>query len=259
MDLHLNDKVVIISGGTNGLGSALTERLVREGALVTTCGRHPDRVERTRDRLTRLADAGGDCLVIAADMTDPSDITALVDATVERWGRVDGVVNNAGTAAAHPFEEIGDDAWQADLELKVMGAIRLIRGALPHMGSDGGSIVNVLSVAAKTPSARSLPSSASRATGLAITKALSKEFADRAIRVNAVLIGLIESGQWERIAQSSGTEVAEVYRAMAERIPMGRMGRGDEFADLVAYLLSDRSSYVTGSAINLDGGLAAAL
>lgn len=256
MDLHLDDKVVIVSGGTNGLGAALTERLAAEGALVTTCGRDPERVEATRARLT---DAGGDALVMTADMTDPAQITAMIEATVERWGRIDGVVNNAGTAAGHPFEEIDDEQWQADLDLKVMGAIRLIRGALPHIGPDGGSIVNVLSIAAKTPGARSMPSSASRATGLAITKALSKEYADRAIRVNAVLIGLIESGQWERRAQNTGVTLDEVYRTMAELVPMGRVGRGDEFADLVSYLLSDRSSYVTGSAINLDGGLAAAL
>lgn len=256
MDLHLNDKIVIVSGGTNGLGAALTERLVHEGGRVTTCGRDPQRVQQTRDRLVA---AGGDCLVLEADMTDAADVTAMIDSTIERWGRIDGVVNNAGTAAAHPFEDISDDDWQADLDLKVMGAIRLIRGALPHMTPGGGSIVNILSVAAKTPGAKSLPSAASRATGLAITKALSKEFADQAIRVNAVLIGLIESGQWERIAQRRDVPVDEIYHGMAKMVPMGRLGRGDEFADLVSYLLSDRSSYVTGSAINLDGGMGAAL
>ena len=256
MDLELEGKVVIVTGGTDGLGAALAERLATLGAHVTVCGRNESRVEAMRERLTST---GGDHLVVAADVTVPPDIERLVDSTVQRWGRIDGIVNNAGAAAAEPFEAITDDEWQADLDLKVMAAVRLTRSAIPHMTTDGGSIVNVLSIAAKAAGARSLPSAASRATGIAITKALSKELGPIGIRSNAVLVGLVESGQWYRLADRTGRPVAEIYEGMAGQIPLGRVGRGDEFADLVTFLLSARSSYVTGSAINLDGGMSPAI
>ncbi|MCB1255532.1 MAG: SDR family oxidoreductase [Microthrixaceae bacterium] len=256
MDLELEGKVVIVTGGTDGLGAALAERLATLGAHVTVCGRNESRVEAMRERLTST---GGDHLVVAADVTVPPDIERLVDSTVQRWGRIDGIVNNAGAAAAEPFEAITDDEWQADLDLKVMAAVRLTRSAIPHMTTDGGSIVNVLSIAAKAAGARSLPSAASRATGIAITKALSKELGPIGIRSNAVLVGLVESGQWDRLADRTGRPVAEIYEGMAGQIPLGRVGRGDEFADLVTFLLSARSSYVTGSAINLDGGMSPAI
>lgn len=256
MDLELEGKVVIVTGGTDGLGAALAERLATLGAHVTVCGRNESRVEAMRERLTST---GGDHLVVAADVTVPPDIERLVDSTVQRWGRIDGIVNNAGAAAAEPFEAITDDEWQADLDLKVMAAVRLTRSAIPHMTTDGGSIVNVLSIAAKAAGARSLPSAASRATGIAITKALSKELGPIGIRSNAVLVGLVESGQWDRLADRTGRPVAEIYGGMAGQIPLGRVGRGDEFADLVTFLLSARSSYVTGSAINLDGGMSPAI
>jgi NAD(P)-dependent dehydrogenase (short-subunit alcohol dehydrogenase family) len=120
----------------------------------------------------------------------------------------------------------------------------------------GGAIVNVLNIGAKAPAAGSLPTTATRAAGLAITKSLSKELGPDGIRVNAILVGLVESGQWRRRAAESGRSVADVYQKLVQdaRVPLGRMGRADEFADLAAFLLSARSSYVTGSAINLDGG-----
>jgi NAD(P)-dependent dehydrogenase (short-subunit alcohol dehydrogenase family) len=175
--------------------------------------------------------------------------------TLDRWGRIDGVVNNAGRSSSMGVEDLDDDVWTADLDLKVLAATGLIRRCLPHLrAAGGGSIVNVLNTAAKAPSARSLPTSATRAAGLAITKALSKELGPDGIRVNAVLVGLVESGQWRRRAETAGRPLDDVYTEMAGGIPLGRVGRAQEFGDLVAYLLSARASYVTGSAINLDGG-----
>jgi NAD(P)-dependent dehydrogenase (short-subunit alcohol dehydrogenase family) len=192
MDLELTDKVCLITGGTDGLGTALADRLVAEGAKVAVCGRNPERVWATDARLA----AGGDAFAIVADITNPSDLDAFVAAAVERWGGIDCVVNNAGTAKALPFEAGTDDVWEQDLDLKVLAHVRLIRLALPHLRINGGAIVNVLNTASKAPRARSLPTSASRAAGLAITKALSQELAPEGIRVNAVLVGLVESGQW---------------------------------------------------------------
>jgi NAD(P)-dependent dehydrogenase (short-subunit alcohol dehydrogenase family) len=174
---------------------------------------------------------------------------------VSRWGAIDGVVNNAGRASGGAFESVGDDEWIGDIDLKVMAAVRLTRLAIPHLRASGrGAVVNVLNVGSKAPGAASLPTTASRAAGLAITKALSKELGPDNVRVNAVLIGLVESGQWRRRSEASGQSLDTVYEQLGRGIPLGRVGRADEFADLAAYLLSPRSSYVTGSAINLDGG-----
>jgi NAD(P)-dependent dehydrogenase (short-subunit alcohol dehydrogenase family) len=254
MDLHLTGKVVVITGGTDGLGAALAERLVEEGSRVAVCGRDPGRLAAIDQR---LRDAGGDALAVQADVTNLADLERFVDAATARWGRIDGLVNNAGRSAAGRIDQVPDEDWIADLDLKVLAAARCTRLALPHLiAAGGGSIVNVLNVGAKAAGAGSLPTAASRAAGLAITKASSKDLGGHGIRVNAVLIGLVASGQWRRRAEAAGQSEDEFYRQMARntRIPLGRVGRPEEFADLAAYLLSDRSSYVTGSAINLDGG-----
>lgn len=254
MDLHLNGKVVVITGGTDGLGAALANRLVEEGARVAVCGRDPDRLAATGQL---LRDAGGDALVVQADVTSLPDLERFVDAAVGRWGRLDGLVNNAGKSAAGRIDQVSDDDWVADLNLKVLAAARCTRLAVPHLvAAGGGAIVNVLNVGAKAAGAASLPTTASRAAGLAITKAASKDLGGHGIRVNAVLIGLVASGQWRRRADAAGQSEEELYRQMVKNsdIPLGRVGRSEEFADLAAYLLSDRASYVTGSAINLDGG-----
>jgi NAD(P)-dependent dehydrogenase (short-subunit alcohol dehydrogenase family) len=254
MDLHLNDKVVLITGGTDGLGAALADRLVEEGSRVAVCGRDPDRLAATEKR---LRDAGGDALAVRADVTHLADLERFVDAAVARWGRLDGLVNNAGKSAAGRIDQVSDEDWIADLNLKVLAAVRCTRLAVPHLvAAGGGAIVNVLNVGAKAAGAASLPTTASRAAGLAITKAASKDLGGHGIRVNAVLIGLVARGQCRRRADAAGQPEDDLYRQMAQNtdIPLGRVGRSEEFADLAAYLLSDRSSYVTGSAINLDGG-----
>ncbi len=254
MDLHLHGKVVLVTGGTDGLGAALADRLVEEGARVAVCGRDAARLAATENR---LRDAGGDALAVQADVTQLADLERFVDATVSRWGRLDGLVNNAGRSAAGRVDQVSDEDWAEDLSLKVLGAVRCTRLAVPHLiAAGGGAIVNVLAVAGKAAGAGSLPTAASRAAGLAITKAASKDLGGHGIRVNAVLIGLVESGQWRRRAQAAGQSEDEWYVQLAQLadIPLGRVGRAGEFADLAAYLLSDRSSYVTGSAINLDGG-----
>jgi NAD(P)-dependent dehydrogenase (short-subunit alcohol dehydrogenase family) len=254
MDLHLDGKVVLITGGTDGLGAALASRLVEEGARVAVCGRDPGRLAATEQR---LKGAGGDVVAVQADVTRPADLERFVQAAVGRWNRIDGLVNNAGKSAAGRVDQVPDDEWADDLNIKVMGAVRCIRLAVPYLAAGGGgAIVNVLAVGGKAPGPGSLPTAASRAAGLAITKAASKDLGAHGIRVNAVLIGLVESGQWRRRAEAAGQSEEDLYRQLGQQagIPLGRVGRAGEFADLGAYLLSDRSSYVTGSAINLDGG-----
>lgn len=258
MNLELADKAVLITGGTDGLGLALARQLGAEGASVAICGRDEGRLRAAE---ASLQDAGGDVLAQRGDVSSPDDLEAFVDAAVGRWGRVDGVVHNAGRSAAGTIEAVEDAAWETDLQLKLMGAVRLTRLTLPLLRASRGSVLFTLAMAAKAPGAGSEPSSVSRAAGMALMKALSKELAPDGIRVNAVLIGLIESGQWVRAAAGSGQELPQFYERFARdaAIPLGRFGRAEEFADLGCFLLSARASYLTGTAINLDGGLSPAV
>jgi NAD(P)-dependent dehydrogenase (short-subunit alcohol dehydrogenase family) len=254
MNLELAGKTVLITGGTDGLGLALARQLGAEGASVAVCGRDEGRL---RGAEASLQDAGADVLAQRVDVSLPADLEAFVDAAVGRWGRIDGVVHNAGRSAAGTIESVDDAAWQADLQLKLMSAVRLTRLALPLLRASRGAVLFTLAMAAKAPGAGSEPSSVSRAAGMALMKTLSKELAPDGIRVNAVLIGLIESGQWVRAAAGSGQELPRFYERFARdaAIPLGRFGRAEEFADLGCFLLSQRASYLTGTAINLDGGL----
>jgi NAD(P)-dependent dehydrogenase (short-subunit alcohol dehydrogenase family) len=255
MDLQLEDKVFLITGGSSGLGRALAKRLVGEGARgVALMARDAERLASTA---RALRDAGGEVLDFAGDARRAEDLTRFVESATSRWGRIDGVANNAGELAAGAFADQDDAVWEQDLALKLMGAVRLTRLALPALRESHGSVVNTLATSGKAPEAFSTPTSVSRAAGLALTKALSRELAADGIRVNAVLIGVVESAQLERRAAAAGIALEAYYDRMVTGagIPLGRVGRAEEFADLASFLLSARASYVTGTAVNLDGGL----
>jgi NAD(P)-dependent dehydrogenase (short-subunit alcohol dehydrogenase family) len=170
-------------------------------------------------------------------------------------------VHNAGRSAAGPLESNDDAVWESDLQLKLMGAVRLTRVALPYLRQSKGAALFTLAMAAKAPGPASAPSAVSRAAGMALMKSLSKELGSDRIRVNAILIGLIESGQWVRAAAAAGQELSAFYERMAANsaVPLGRVGRAEEFGDLACFLLSARAAYLTGAAINLDGGLSPAV
>jgi NAD(P)-dependent dehydrogenase (short-subunit alcohol dehydrogenase family) len=251
MELELRGKAFIVTGGTDGLGLALAKYLVREGARVAVCGRD---VERIRDASLAL---GPDSLCLRADVTNEKEFDDFIDAALSSFGRLDGVVNNAGRSAGTSIAASSDQAWRDDYELKVIAAMHLARRVLPSLEASSGAIVNVLAIMARSPSANSTPTTASRAAGLAFTKAMANEVGPKGVRVNAILIGLIESGQWRRRAEAAGTKVEDLYESMSKssNIPLGRVGRAEEFADLAAFLLSPRASYITGVGISIDGGL----
>ncbi len=251
-DLELEGKVAIITGGSDGLGLASARRMAMEGAKVVICARRENHLERASQTLT--AETGGTIRGIRADVSKPEDCLNLIEKTKEIFGSVDILVNNAGTSAASPFENVSDEDWKVDLELKVMGAVRMCRGVLPIMREGGGGvIVNATISGGKAPQAQALPTTLSRAAGINLTKSLANEYAKDNIRVNAICIGLLKSAQWER--RAAGTSLDELYTNLAKKVPLGRVGEAEEYADLVAFLCSARSAYITGTAINLDGGI----
>jgi len=251
VNLELQDRVFLITGGSDGLGLGLARRLVEEGSRVAVCGRDRERLDRAQTLL------GPDALCFQADVTKSTELDDFIDQALSRFGRLDGAVNNAGRSAGSSIVDSDDDAWREDYELKVIPTLHVSRRVLGSLEQTGGSIINVLAILARAPAANSTPTAASRAAGLALTKALANEMGPRGVRVNAILIGLIESGQWVRRAKDAGLDLQEFYLSMAKgsKIPLGRVGRAEEFADLAAFLLSPRASYITGVGVSIDGGL----
>ena len=257
MDLELKGKVAIVTGGSQGIGRATALRLAAEGASVVIAARGRELLEEVA---AEIRAAGGSVAAVQADVSRAEDCTRLVAEAVKAFGRLDILVNNAGTSATGEFESVTDDMWQADFELKLFAAIRLARLAIPHMKRQGGGrIVNITNIGAKQPRAKSMPTTVTRAAGLAFTKALSKEFAPQQILVNTICIGLVRAGQHETKAARAGVALEQFYAGMAKDIPLGRVGRAEEVANAIAFLASGAASYITGTSINLDGGTSAVL
>ena len=257
MDTSLNNKTAIITGGSLGLGLAMAKHFYTAGANVAILARRPEPLKKAAAEIAQ-ENGDGEVAHFACDVTDPQAVIATHQAVIERFEPVDILVNNAGQSAAKPFSQISDEEWQADLDLKLMAAVRLTRLVWPSMQArKWGRVINLLNVYAKTPDANTAPTSISRAAGMALTKVLSAEGAADNILVNALLIGFLESDQIRRRHEASGSNdsLEEFIAKAGERLPMGRMGRAEECADLALFLASERGSYITGCAINMDGGL----
>lgn len=257
MELGLRGKVVAITGGSEGIGAATARRFAREEAKVAICARRPDVLSAFAGELRH---GGAEVLPVVADAARGEDVSRFIEATVAHFGRIDVVVNNAGGTGQDPFDKVDDAAWRRDLEIKLMAQVRTARVAVPYMKKQGGGrIININMVGAKQPFAGSFPTTVSRAAGLALAKALSKELAAFNILVNAVAVGKIKSKQQERRAARAGVPVAQHYEQTGRTIPLGRVGEAEEVAEVIAFLASDAASYVTGSCINVDGGLSGVL
>jgi NAD(P)-dependent dehydrogenase (short-subunit alcohol dehydrogenase family) len=257
LKLNLQGKVAIITGATQGIGRATAELFAAEGASVVIVARGRERLDAV---VAGIQQAGGKALGVQADMSKAEDCARIVPAALAAFGRVDILVNNAGTSNTGAFESVTDATWQSDFDLKLFGAVRLIRQAIPEMRKQGGGrIINITNVGAKQPRAKSMPTTVTRAAGLAMTKALSKEFAPDKILVNTVCIGLIRAGQHETKAAKAGRDVEDIYTEMGKEIPLGRVGFAEEVANVIVFLGSDAASYVTGTSINLDGGTSGVL
>ncbi len=257
MELGLKGKVAVVTGGTEGIGKATALTLAREGAKVAICARRQPLLDAVAAEITK---AGGEVLAISADMSKAADCERFINEVVKRFGGVDILLNNAGTSKRGNFLDLTDEEWAADLELKVFGAVRCSRLVIPHMKKRGGGrIINITISSAKQPGAGSYPTSVSRAAGLAITKALSKEFAADNILVNTICIGKIKSGQHQRRINQEGINADEYYATISKEIPLKRAGEAQEVANVITFLASDAASYVTGTSINLDGGISGVL
>lgn len=259
MDLGLNGKVAIVTGGSEGIGRAAAIRLAAEGAKVAICARRQGPLDEVA---ATIRAAGGEVTAVSVDVMSAEALKAFIDGVAAKYGRIDILVNNAGTSISKHFGEIDDATWHLDLELKLMGAVRGCRAAIPYMQKQGGGrIVNITTIGGKQPRPSSTPTSVTRAAGLALTKALSKDYAKDNILVNTVCIGLIKSGQHEKRADKAGTprEVYYAEKAKAAGIPLGRFGEAAEAANVIAFLASDAASYVTGTSVNLDGGTSGVL
>jgi len=258
VELGLKGKVIAITGGSEGIGGATAMRLGQEGARLSICARRADVLEGHAEAIRKAT--GAEVMTMIADASKPEDMPRFIEETVKRYGRIDALVNNAGGTGQSPFEKVGEDEWGNDIAIKVMAQVRTARAAIPHMKKLGaGRIINLNMVGAKQPGAAQFPTTISRAAGLALTKALSKELAAFNILVNAVAVGKIKSMQQERRAARSGLSVEEHYAKTGKTVPLGRMGEAGEVANVIAFLASDAASYVTGTCINVDGGLSGVL
>lgn len=255
MNRRLTQRTALVTGGSLGLGYAMAEAFAHAGANVAIVARREDVLQQA---LRRLSETDAKVAAYSCDVSDAQALSSLWEQVSSEFGHVDILVNNAGRSRALPFEEITDEIWQADLDLKLFAAIRLARLALPGMKERRwGRIINILNLGARAPGPRSAPTSVSRAAGLALTKVLAGEGAPYNVLVNALMIGRIKTDQIRRAFENATTELTfdEFVEAQGKRLPMGRMGEPEECANLALFLASDDASYVTGCAINMDGGL----
>ncbi len=258
MECRMDGRVALITGGSRGLGLAMAKRFAQSGADVAVCARRADVLEEARAEI-EVARNGAKVAVLACDMNHADQVTSMFNEVVTQLGKVDILVNNAGSSVSGPFESITDEVWQTDLELKLFGAIRLSRLALPGMKErKWGRIINILNVGAKAPRVRGTPTHVSRAAGMALTKALASEFGPHGVLVNGLCTGRIVTDQvvGEHERADTNLSLEDFIAEKGKPVPLGRMGTAEEFANMACFLASEQGSYINGTAINVDGGWA---
>ena len=254
MDMGLTDKLCVVTGASSGIGLATARKLAAEGARVLLVARDPEKLEVAAARV------GGE--YIAADVTDPESDELIIATCAEQMGGIDVLVNNAGTSYISRLGELTDDEWRQQYELHVMAPMRLMRAAAPRMAkAGGGRIVNVCSSSGKRPSQTNPAYSVSKAAQLSLSRVFADAYAREGVLVNAVTPGPVDSELWladggmgDQLAEQRGMSRDEALALQRDKVPIGRYGRPDEIADVIAFLCSERAGNVTGSAWSVDGG-----
>jgi 3-oxoacyl-[acyl-carrier protein] reductase len=259
MDLGLRERACIVTGASRGIGQASALALAGEGASVLLVGREETTLAPVVDACWA---AGGRAQALAVDVTDPDAGARVLEACLQRFDRVDALVNNAGTSAVRPLEQLTDSEWHEQWELNVMAPMRLMRAVAPAMVERGwGRIVNVCSSSGKRPSSTNAAYSVSKAGELSLSRAFADAYASCGVLVNAIAPGPVGSELWlgpgglaEQAAQARGVTRDEALQAAASRLPLGRLGEEREIAAVIAFLCSELASNVVGAAWSVDGG-----
>jgi len=253
MEISLSGRAAIVTGGSKGIGLAVATRFAASGADVAIVARTEESLKEAVSAIQRTTRTS--VIGVQADVSKAAGIQRAYDEAMKAFGKVDIVVNNAGTSRTMPFEKVSDEILHDDLELKLFAAVRLIRMVVPQMKERRwGRIISVLNIGAKAARPNSMPTSVSRAAGMAMTKALSHELAPHNVLVNAMLVGLIRADQHVQSAKRANMPIEAYYEAHQKEIPIGRFGEAEEFANLACFLVSEQGGYITGTAINVDGG-----
>jgi 3-oxoacyl-[acyl-carrier protein] reductase len=255
MEVRLDGRTAIITGGSKGLGLAMAKEFAASGANVAILARNPDSLAEAQAIASN--GASGKVATFQCDVSKADDISKTFEAVTRTFEHVDILINNAGISRAMASVEITDELWHEDLDLKLFAAIRLSRLCWPGMKARRwGRIINVLNTGAKAPRANGAPTAVSRAAGMALMKVLAGEGAPFGILVNGMLVGLIDSDQHKRRHAQEGSNVSydEFTTKMGTGVPLGRIGKAEEFAAMACFLCSDHAAFTTGTAINMDGG-----
>jgi 3-oxoacyl-[acyl-carrier protein] reductase len=254
--MDLAGKRALVTGGSKGLGLAIAREFLALGASVAICARHEDELEVAAEE---LRGGGGVVHARAADVTNPVQVERLLEDAAGTLGGLDILINNAGRAHPGTFETLSDEDWHDDLDVKLFSMIRCSRAALPWLReSAGGRIVNINAIYGKAPDPHFFATSVNRAACLSFTKALSIELAPQGILVNCVNIGFVVTPQWKNIHARRAPHLSEKEffdGIVVAEVPLGRFGTPDEVSGIVAFLASDRASYITGASVDVGGGM----
>ncbi len=262
MDLGLRGKAALVTGGSKGIGRAIALGLAREGARVALLARDRGALEQAAKAIA--AETGAETFVVEADLTKPGQADGAVEAVVKRFGRIDILVNNAGAAPGGQLPDLKEEDWALALQLKFMGYVRCTKAVLPHMIKQGGGrIVNVVGNDGVKPIGIEISPSAANAADLAMTVALAEQYGRNGICVNAINPGPVATERWDGlvagIAKTRGITFDEAQTRAERSIPLGRICRPEEVADVVVFVASERASFMNGASITVDGGQRKAL